>query len=115
MGLWSRLIDRVRTITGVRKARRVPAVSQKPPAGTSIVLDNLRMRLKYAIDDDLWQWLVSKGWRTMQLRNNRRRYVVVAEKTLMKLMKADLEGRNALHDRLTRPGRSDGGTAEAPK
>ncbi len=107
MRLFGRLIDRVRTLAGVRKVRQIPSAVDKPPIGTSVVRENLRLRLKYPIDDDFWQWLSSNGWRAMQQRNNRRRYIVVAEKTLIKLMKADLDLRNQIHDKMINAGPPD--------
>lgn len=97
-----RLIDKARTLAGVRKVRQIPAMGDKPPVGSSVVRERLRMRLKYPIDDAFWQWLSAKGWRAMQVRNNRRRYVVVAEKTLIKMMRADLDIREQMHERITR-------------
>lgn len=100
MRLFRRLIDKARTLVGIRKVRQIPSGGDKPPVGTSVVKDRLRMRLKYPIDDAFWQWLLAKGWRPMQVRNNRRRYVVVAEKTLIKMMGADLDVRERMHARL---------------
>lgn len=103
MSLFGRLVDKARTLAGVRKVRKIPTGGgEKPPVGTSVVRDRLRMRLKYPIDDAFWQWLSAKGWHPMQVRNNRRRYSVVAEKTLLKLMKADLDTREQIHARITK-------------
>ena len=107
MRLFGKLIDKMRTLAGVRKVRQIPSGVDKPPVGTSVVRDNLRLRLKYPIDDDFWQWLSSNGWHPMQQRNNRRRYIVVAEKTLIKLMKADLDLRNQIHDKMINAGPPD--------
>jgi len=107
MRLFSKLVDRVRTLAGVRKVRQIPTGMDKPPLGTSVVRANLRIRLKYPIDDDFWQWLSSNGWRARQQRNSRRRYIVVAEKTLVKLMKADLDLRNQIHDKMVNAGPPD--------
>ncbi len=76
--------------------------------------ENLRLRLKYPIDDDFWQWLSSNGWRAMQQRNNRRRYIVVAEKTLIKLMKADLDLRNQIPDKMINAGPPDAARSTPP-
>lgn len=100
MKLFAKLIDNVRTITGVRRARQLSQSKEKPPAGTSIVRENLRMRIRYPIDDELWQWLLSMDWRAMPLSNNRRRYRLVAEKVVLKLFKADQAERQAMHNKL---------------
>jgi hypothetical protein len=115
MRLFGKLIDKVRTLAGVRKVRQIPTGMDKPPLGTSIVRDKLRIRLKYPIDDEFWQWLASNGWRAMQQRNNRRRYFVVAEKTLVKLMKADLDLRNQLHDKMINAGPPDAARSTRPR
>jgi hypothetical protein len=100
MKLFTKLIDNVRTMTGVRKARQLSGSKDKPPVGTSIVREDLRMRIRYPIDDELWQWLLSMDWRAMPLSNNRRRYRLVAEKVVLKLFKADQAERHAMHNKL---------------
>lgn len=100
MKFFSKLIDNVRTMTGVRKVRQLSGSKEKPAAGTSIVLDNLRLRIRYPIEDELWQWLYAMGWRAMPLANNRRRYRVISERVVLKMFKADLPERNAIHERI---------------
>ena len=102
MKLFTKLIDNVRTMTGVRIPRQLSGSIDKPRVGTSIVRDDLRMRIRYPIDDELWQWLHAMDWRAMPLANNRRRYRLVAEKIVLRMFKADPEERLAIHNRLIR-------------
>jgi len=56
--------------------------------------------LKYPVSDEQWEWFTQKGWRTIEMRTNRRRYVNVPDKILLKMLHAsDLE-REVLHRRL---------------
>lgn len=101
MRLLQKLIDRVRTMVGVRTKRQVAPAHSKPSLGGSIVKDRFRIRLKHPIDDELWAWLCDMGWRAMPIHNNRRKYVVVSEKAFDKLMRAEPSMRSAIHARLT--------------
>lgn len=103
MRMLKKLIDRVRTMAGIRKERQLPPLKGKPPLGTSVVRDNLRMRLSHPIDDEFWQWLSSMGWRSMlvNVHKNQRRYRVVSDKVLVKMILADPTNRMVIHEKLT--------------
>ncbi|MDP3652630.1 MAG: hypothetical protein Q8R67_13195 [Rhodoferax sp.] len=103
MGLLKKLNDRVRTLIGIRKVRQLPVPRGKPALGTSIVLDNLRIRLLHPIDESFWQWLSSKGWRAMALNvhKNQRRYRLVPEKVLVQMILAPPAERERIHGQLT--------------
>lgn len=96
------LVDSFRTLLGIRRVRHVAPARGKPSVGSSIVRHQLRVRLKYAIDDESWRWLASKGWRPMPLHNNRRRYTVLPEQVFVKLVSADLTEREDVDDRLSK-------------
>lgn len=100
MRLILKLRDVIRTLAGIRTERALPPTSDKPLVGTNIVRNRLRIRLKYPISDDLWNWLSAMGWRSVDMRNNRRRYTTVPDKVLVKFIKADTMERHVLHDRL---------------
>ena len=102
MKVLGKMFDRLRTLVGIRRVRHVAPAREKPSVGASLVRDHLRIRVKYAIDDELWDWLASKGWRLMPLHNNRRRYTVVPERLFIKLISADLAGRESIDRRLVR-------------
>jgi hypothetical protein len=107
MRLISNLRDKFRNLAGIRIERQLPPPSEKPLIGSNIVRENLRIRLKYPISDDLWKFLISKDWRAVDMRYNKRRYTIVPDKVLHKLMKADEIERHVLHARLTRTGKHE--------
>lgn len=96
------MIDGLRTLAGIRRVRQLPAPKGKPPLGTSIVKDNLRMRLTHPIDDQFWQWLSDQGWRSMlvNVHKNQRRYRLVSEKVLVRMMLSDPVSRAQIHQNL---------------
>ncbi len=102
MGVFGKFFDGFRTLVGIRQVRQLAPAREKPSVGSSLVRDQLRLRVKYALDDELWRWLASKGWRPMPLHNNRRRYKVVPEKVFIKLAGADLAEREELDARLSK-------------
>jgi hypothetical protein len=91
-------------MAGIRIERQVPPPGEKPTIGTSIVREKLRMRLKYPISDEMWKWLSAMGWRAIDMRINKRRYIVVPDKVLTKLIHATPEERHLLHARLIKTG-----------
>jgi hypothetical protein len=95
-----KLLDELRTTFHIRKERQLPPPSAKPPVGSSIVYETLRMRLNRPITDEQWMWLINRGWRTVNLRTNRRNYVLVSDKFVNRLLDADDESRFQLHKRL---------------
>ena len=101
--------DKLRTMAGIRVERQLPPPSnEKPPIGSNIVREKLRIRLKYPIADDLWKFLTAMGWRTIDMRYNKRRYTLVPDKVLLKLIKAPELERHVLHARLVKVKRSAG-------
>jgi hypothetical protein len=94
------LRDKFRTLAGIRIERQLDPVSELPIAGSNIVREKLRIRLKYPVSEELWKWLSAMGWRVIDMRSNRRRYIVVPDKVLMKLIKANMIERAEIHTRL---------------
>lgn len=92
----------IRNVLNIRKERSLPPPGQKPQIGSSIVRERLKIRLKYHISAEQWDWFTEHGWRTIDMRTNRREYTSVPDKVLVKLL--DLEGdpRDVLHQRLFR-------------
>lgn len=106
------LKDKLRTLFGIRTERASAPPGPKPPAGSSIVRDRLRMRLKYPINGAQWEWLTNHGWRTVDMRTNRRHYTFLPDKVLNTLLDAGELERELLHRKLvrmaeTRAARSD--------
>lgn len=92
--------DSLRTLLKIRVERAVLPPGPKPQIGSNIVRETFRIRLKYPISDEQWEWFLERGWRTVDMRTNRRRYTCVPDKVLMKLLNSsDLE-RDVLHQRL---------------
>ena len=95
-----KLKDTLRTLMRVRVERELPPPGAKPPIGSSIVRDRLRIRLKHPINSEQWEWFVLQGWRTIDMRTNRRHYTCVPEKILGKLLEAGAPERDVLHREL---------------
>lgn len=95
-----RLKDFLRTLLGIRQPRRIAPISPRPPAGSHIVRERLRMQLRYPLTEEQWAWLLHMGWRAIDMRNERRRYTVVPDKVLSRLLKSHGLHRDAIHSRL---------------
>lgn len=90
----------LRTLLGIRVERAPLPPGPKPQVGSNIVRDKLRIRLKYPVSDEQWTWFTEKGWRTVDMRTNRRRYTCVPDKVLLKFLNAGELDREILHRRL---------------
>jgi hypothetical protein len=95
-----KLKNTLRTLLGIRVEREPLPPGPKPQVGSNIVRDKLRIRLKYPVSDEQWDWFTAKGWRTVDMRTNRRRYVSVPDKLLLKFLNAEITERELLHRRL---------------
>jgi hypothetical protein len=71
-----------------------------PQIGSSIVLDNLRIKLKHPINIEQWHWFSKLGWRTVDMRTDRRKYICLPDIVLMKLLDADKVNRETLYQSL---------------
>ena len=94
------LKNTLRTLLKIRKDRSLPPAGPKPPVGSNIVLDRMRIRLKHPISDDQWGWLILHGWRTVDMRTDRRRYALVPEKGVVRLLNADGMEREVIHRKM---------------
>jgi hypothetical protein len=92
--------DSLRTLLKIRVLRELSPPGPKPLLGSNIVRDRLRIRLKHPISVEQWEWFTKQGWRTVDMRSNRRRYVMVPDKVLLRLLDAKEPDRSALHQRL---------------
>jgi hypothetical protein len=95
-----RIPDFLRNLAGIRLHRQLAPPSERPLVGSNIAMQNLRMRLKYPINNELWSWLVSKGWRTIDMRKERRHYTMVSDNILVRLLSANDIKREAIHKHL---------------
>jgi hypothetical protein len=89
-----------RTLFNIRVERALPPPGPQPTVGSSIVRGTLRIRLKVPIDSEQWAWFSGLGWRTTDMRADRRRYLCVEDKALLKLLDADNEKRDRMHAQL---------------
>ena len=94
------LKNTLRTLFRIRVERKPLPVGAKPPIGSNIVRDKLRIRLRYPISNEQWEWFSEQGWRTIDMRTNRRHYICVRDKALIKLLSASGLERDVLHHRL---------------
>ena len=74
MSLFAQLRDHIRTLFRIRKPRRVVGTIEKPAAGAKIIKGDLRMTVQVGLSNDLWEWLLERGWREATYNPDRRRY-----------------------------------------
>lgn len=95
------MIDSLRTLMRIRRPRQLLRAGLQPAVGSNIVNGTLRMRLKYPMSAEQWYWLAKMGWRTIDMRDNRRKYQLVADGLLHQLLNADTaEQRTDIHARI---------------
>lgn len=69
---WVTLLNApVGALLGRKKQDQQRREASKPPIGTTICCAGLRMTVQAGLSDDLWNWLVSLGWRQLQPGENR--------------------------------------------
>jgi len=90
----------LRTLLGIRVERQQVPAGEMPPVGSNIVLGTLRIRLMHPISDEQWDWLTALGWRTIDTRTDRRRYLRVPDKAVKRMLNADRHSRDRLHYQL---------------
>jgi hypothetical protein len=95
-----KIINAIRNIFNIRSNRTYTAAGAMPQFGSSIVLGNLRFKLKHPINVEQWHWFSKLGWRTIDMRTERRKYICIPDKVLMKLLDADRESREVLYQQL---------------
>jgi hypothetical protein len=83
------IVDSLRTMMGIRRARQLLPAGPLPPIGSNIVNGTLRIRLKYPVTPEQWRWLTTLGWRTIDMRYNRRRYHLVDDKSVRAMIMAE--------------------------
>ena len=92
------VINTIRTLIGIRRPRRIAPAGPQPAMGSNIVNGRLRIRLKYPVTSEQWQWLSAKGWRTVDMRHDRRRYETVTDQNVLDLISVDtLDERETIH------------------
>lgn len=89
------IVDSLRTMMGIRRVRQLLPAGPLPPMGSNIVNGSLRIRLKYPVTQEQWRWLTLLGWRTIDMRHNRRRYYLVDDKSVRAMILAEGEDERA--------------------
>lgn len=92
--------DLLRTLFSVRQKRRAPPVGPAPTVGGSIIRGQVKMAVTHPIEPDLWSWLVLSGWRSVPVKHDRRKCMVLPKSALKELISADIQERDATHAQL---------------
>jgi hypothetical protein len=68
--------NRLRALMGQRIPRQLPRRGPKPRIGSHIVHveSGLRLTVQAGLSDELWLWLLERGWRVVTHRPDRRHY-----------------------------------------
>jgi hypothetical protein len=101
MGLLDNLRIRLRRLKGERIERQMPPRTPKPRIGSPVVHVEKRLRLviQAGMSDELWLWLMDRGWRVEPHRPERRDYGDIPASYVTRLIDADPdERRKLLHD-----------------
>jgi len=98
MSIFLRIRLRLRSLMGVRYERQLPRRSAKPNIGSAIihVEAGLRLVVQAGMSDELWLWLLARGWRVVSFRPDRRRYREVPWSWVTLLIDSDPASREKL-------------------
>ena len=85
------LRTRLRSLLGEQVPRAVPRRSRKPRIGSYVVHveEGLRLVLQAGTSDELWQWLMDRGWRVPSHHPDRRAYRDIPVSCVRRLIDAD--------------------------
>ncbi|MBC3933618.1 MULTISPECIES: hypothetical protein [Undibacterium] len=92
--------DCLRSLFRIRQQRSLPPPGPKPAFGATIVNQQIKIQLFLPIDYEQWDWLTGHGWRTMDMRENRRRYFRVPRNAVQRMLSASKEEREHIHQRV---------------
>lgn len=84
--------DKWRAWHGVQVTRALPAAGPMPTRGDYIARDDVRVPVTDDMTPELWRWLTHRGWRTIHLANDRRRYRAGMPSAIEELAFAETEG-----------------------
>jgi hypothetical protein len=85
------LRNRLRLLLGEKLPRTLPRRCRKPRIGTYVVHveEGLRLVTPAGLNDELWDWLMNRGWRVPQYHPDRRAYCDVPASYVSRLIDAD--------------------------
>lgn len=66
-------------VTAVERRRKKRGSEVQPELGTEIFYRHLKMRVSETNTNELWKWLVSQGWRVVDVNFDRRNYVMLPD------------------------------------
>jgi hypothetical protein len=94
------IFERVRALTREQCPRRRPRRSAKPPIGARIVQveSGVRLTVQAGLSDELWIWLLDRGWRVVSHRPDRRCYKDIPWSRVTRLFDCDPVYRQKLLD-----------------
>jgi len=72
--LFGTLRRQIRSLISGPKDRSLGRRTARPSIGTQIVCKDLRMVVQAGMSDELWAWLMEKGWREVAYFPDRRQY-----------------------------------------
>jgi len=83
---------------GQRRPRCLPRRSAKPRIGSHIVHveSGLRLTVQAGLSDELWIWLMDRGWRSVVYRPDRRQYLDIPGSWVTRLIDGDRVSREKL-------------------
>ena len=111
------IFDRVRSLAREQCPRQLPRRSAKPPIGARIVQveSGVRLTVQAGLSDELWIFLLDRGWRVVTHRPDRRRYREISWSRVTRLIDCDPAYRErvlteAIWDAESRPTVANGST-----
>ncbi|MCU6434975.1 hypothetical protein LPB67_14455 [Undibacterium sp. Jales W-56] len=92
--------NEIRSLLNIRQERALPPAGGMPTFGSTIVLNRLKIQLRMTLEPEQWEWLTLKGWRTQDMRKNRRKYFKVPSRAVARLLHATPEDREEIYQRI---------------
>jgi|SRR5690348_4645413 hypothetical protein len=98
MNAFQSIRDRVRSLAREQCPRQLPRRSVKPRIGARIVQveSGVRLTVQAGLSDELWIWLLDRGWRVVTHRPDRRRYKDIPWSRVTRLFDCDPASREKL-------------------
>lgn len=79
--------------------RKQLPVTPNPGRGVKLINRDYRMVLHLPVKDEMWEWLLEKGWRESTFRPDRRRYRDVPMQATVEFLMADRKQRRKAYVR----------------
>lgn len=87
---------RLRRLLFGPKQRALGRRTVKPAIGAQIVCGDLRMSVQAGTSEELWRWLLERGWREQSYRPDRRHYRDVPSRYVTALIDGAADKRESL-------------------